>query len=123
METEARQIVRRHWSFVVAYIIVASLAVGVLLAIMMFLFSFIDSKHRPMSIHFAFIFMWVVSAAVFIIQLISGPLVFTRAVVCQTCHRQQRLDRIPFWAGKYYRTPKCDCGGDFEPALFWKPES
>jgi len=48
-------------------------------------------------------------------------MIYTKNVVCDTCHRRQKLNRIPFLAGKYYRTPKCDdCGGDFEPALFWK---
>ena len=122
METESPQFVRKHWSFVVAYIVIASFAVGLMVAIMMFLFSHLDSKHRPMTIHFGLIFTGVVSAVVFVIQLISGPLVFTKDVVCRTCHRQQRLDHIPFLAGKYYRQPRCECGGDFEPALFWKLE-
>jgi hypothetical protein len=104
--------------------VIASLVVGFFLTVMIFLCSFFRGTHSSMSIHAASLIslfiMGVISGAVFIIQLISGPLVFTKDVVCQVCHRQQKLGRIPFFQGKYYRQPKCECGGDLEPAFFWE---
>ncbi len=126
METESPQFIRKHWSFVIGYILVASVAVGFGLAGIIFLYSIIrGTSHTPNN---ALLHIWLIiaggaSAVVFVIQLFAGPLVFTKDVVCQVCHRQQKLARIPFFQGKYYTQPKCECGGDLEPALFWKLES
>lgn len=124
METEGPQFVRRHWSFIVAYILVTSLIIGFLITATFFVYWFIRHTSRPINIHdtlhFSLFMMGAISVVVFIGQLIGGPLTFTGDVVCQLCHRQQKLDRIPFFGGKYYKQPKCECGGDLEPACFWK---
>lgn len=122
METESPQFIRKHWAFVVAYIFIASLCIGFIFAVMMVLYSFLCATRSPITINAALVIMGVVSVAVSVMQLIFGPLIFTKDVVCRTCHRQQRLNHIPFLTGQRFRQPGCDCGGDLEPALFWKLE-
>lgn len=121
---QSPQLVRRHWSFVFTYIVIASVVVGFGLAAMMFLYLSIRGKNslssNPALFHIWLIIASVFSAVVFVVQLITGPSVFTKDMVCRTCHRQQNIGRIPFFAGKGYRQPQCECGGDLEPALFWK---
>ena len=128
METRPSQLVRKHWTFVIGYCVATSLAMGVavpgafvLLGVFRGRIKF-DSGGRVF--HAPLVFIGMVSAVLFAIQLLSGPFVLSRNAVCRTCHRRQRLRRNPFFLGRYYRLPACDdCGGELEPALFWKPES
>lgn len=123
--------VRKSWVISVAYYAATSLAVGLGLAVMMFGFAVLGvskrGNRRPMSVHDASIFsvaiLVVVTGITFFIQLISGPFVFTKDVVCKKCGRRRRVERIAFFSGKYRRPPKCECGGTIEPAFLWKPES
>lgn len=112
-----------------AYYGLASLAVGAGIAGAMFtlaLFGVLGrDNQRPMPAHdllwFALVLLSVVSAISLIIQLASGPLVFTKDVVCKRCHTRLRVNRIAFFSGKYTRPPRCGCGGRIEPAFLWKP--
>jgi hypothetical protein len=122
--------VRKSWSIFTGYYLATSLAVGFGIAATLFLFSALDDskrgRHKPLPVHAALIFatvvLGVVSATVFLIQLVSGPLVFTKDVVCRRCRSRLKVNRIAFFAGKYSRPPRCDCGGKIEPAFLWKPE-
>ena len=127
MEMESRtRLVRRHWSFVLAYSVVAALVVGFgLMLIVMFLPASRDPRVR-ITIHMRLVFYLisasVVSFAIFVIQVLTGPLVFTCNVVCKTCCRPRKLYRSPFFAIRG-RLPKCeDCGGELEAGIFWKEE-
>jgi hypothetical protein len=128
METEAKRLVRRHWSFVLAYTVVAALAVGFGLMLGLMIFPGNRLSHAHLTFHDRFIFFLifgsVISLAVFVIQVLTGPLVFTRNVVCKTCCRPRKLYRAPFFVGgRGYRMSKCDdCGGELEAAIFWKAE-
>ena len=128
METESRQIVRKHWTYVLAYALVAALVVGFGVTGFLFLNLFLSGSSTRMPSHFI-IQMWltfggIVSGVIFLIQLFAGPLIFTRDMVCRNCHRRQTIPRVPFFAGGKggYKTPDCECGGDLEPALFWRTE-
>jgi hypothetical protein len=127
MESRAPQLERRHWSFVIAYCMATSLAIGVIVPGAFSLISVLRGKLRFDSggrvLHGLLIIMAIVSAVFFIIQLFGGPFVLSRDVVCRTCHRRQKLNRNPLFAGKGYRVPACDCCGDLEPAIFWRLES
>lgn len=128
METRPQQLVRRHWSFVVAYVVVTSLAVGFVLPGMMFLFLLVDrmGEHKPVYVSFHILLILLIiggtiSAVVLLIQSLTGLLVVSKDMVCQTCHKRQRMSRIPAFAARGYRIPSCcECGGDLEPAIFWK---
>jgi hypothetical protein len=128
METEAPRLVRRHWSFVLAYTVVAALAVGfgLMLGFLVFEGSQHSRTHVPLHDRSVFFLIsgGVISFAVFVIQVLTGPLVFTRNVVCKTCCRPRKLHQAPFFVGsRNYRMPKCDdCGGKLEAAIFWKGE-
>ena len=74
----------------------------------------------PGGAYTSFIIMVFLSVVIFIIQLIGGPFIFTKEVICRKCQSRQKLDRIPFFAGKGYRQPSCSCGGKWEPASFWE---
>ena len=126
---ETTQYVRKNWSIFVAYYVVTSLAVGFVIAAALFPFLTLDhskqGKHKPIPVHDALLYslvsMGVVSAVAFLIQLISGPFVFTKDVVCRKCHRRMKVSRIAFFTGRYRRPPKCECGGNIEPAFLWEP--
>jgi len=128
METQAPRLVRRHWSFVLAYTIAAALAVGFGLSFGLLVYLVMRGVGEPFTFHDGLVVYLVIaiviSLAVFVIQVLTGPLVFTRNVVCKTCCRPRRLNRTPFFVGdRYYRMPKCDeCGGELEAAIFWKTE-
>jgi hypothetical protein len=122
--------VRKHWSIYLAYYLVTSVAIGAGVAVAMLAFAiFGDSKHgshKPLPDRAPFLFfvavVGVLSVITFLIQLISGPFVFTKDVVCKQCHKRREVNRIPFFAGKYSRPPRCECGGKVEPAMLWKPD-
>jgi len=123
--------VRKHWLIFAAYYAATSSAVGLGIVVMLVLSSALhNSKHgklKPIHIHSALMFslavLGMVSVVIFLIQLISGPFVITKDVVCKKCHTRWRVDRIPFFRGKYSRPPKCECGGHVEPAFLWTPVS
>jgi hypothetical protein len=123
--------VRKHWSIFLAYYVVTSVAVGVGLGAAMLVFAALNvstrGSHKPIPVHGALIFslaiLGVVSAITFLVQLVSGPFVFTRDVVCQKCHTRLRVKRVAFFTGRYSRPPRCDCGGKIEPAFLWKREA
>jgi hypothetical protein len=120
--------VRKSWSVFVAYYFVTSLAVGFGITVAMFLFAAFDGSklrnHKPLPDHapwlFLMAFLGVLSAIIFLIQLVSGPFVFTKDVVCRKCHSRLNVKRIAFFTGKYSRPPRCECGGRIEPAFLWK---
>lgn len=122
--------VRRNWSIFVAYYLGTSLALGIgLMAGMLGIELSKASKgarRNPLPAHNPMELLAVVagflSAVIFLIQLATGPFVFTTDVVCRKCHGRLRVRRIPFLAGKYSRPPRCHCGGKIEPAFLWKPE-
>jgi hypothetical protein len=122
--------VRRNWIIFAAYYVAASLTLGLGIAAVMFLFLVLGiSKHgrrKPIPVHNALIFsialLSVVSAIIFLIQLISGPFVLTKDVVCRKCHTRLKVNRIAFFTGRYSRPPRCECGGKIEPAFLWEPE-
>ncbi len=128
-DLDTRKYVRKSWIIFTAYYVATSLAVGLGIAATMFLFLALDDskrgKHKPIPVHHALIFsmafLGVVSAIAFLIQLISGPFVFTKDVVCRKCHTRLKVNRIVFFTGKYMRPPRCECGGKIEPAFLWKP--
>jgi len=128
METEARRLVRRHWSFVLAYTILAALAVGCGLPFGLLVYPVKHGSGAPITFHDRLVVFLpmagVISLTVFVIQVFSGPLVFTRNVICKTCCRPRKLRRAPFFVGsRSYRMPKCDdCGGELEAAVFWREE-
>jgi hypothetical protein len=121
--------VRKNWSVFLAYDLVTSVALGFLIPAAFSLFSVFDHSKRPVRkpvpVHDALLYtlaiMGVLSVFLFLIQVITGPFVFTKDVVCKKCHTRLRVNRIAFFAGKYSRPPKCDCGGKIEPAFLWKP--
>ncbi len=128
METQTTQLVRRHWSFVLAYYALTSLAIGLVLPAFLFFCSLyvegtglFESGHGII-FQVLLLTMGLGLVAAFITQVLTDPIVFTRDVVCQTCHRRQRLDHNPLSGGRYYSLPKCECGGDLETAFFWKLE-
>jgi len=129
METQQR-LVRRHWSFVLAYTIVAALAVGFGLPVGLLVFPVKRGVGGQVTFHerlvFYLMFGGAISLALFVIQVFAGPFVFTRNVVCKMCCRPRKLYRAPFFRGRGlvgYRIPKCDdCGGEMEAAIFWKAE-
>jgi hypothetical protein len=124
MEKDKPQLVRKKRSFVVAYCIITSLFLGFILPTQAILLACAGSS---ISFGFTLPFVWaftgVMSVVIFIMQLVFGPIVITRKVVCKRCHTSRTLARIPFLVGGR-RMPLCDCGGEFETALFWtsKPE-
>lgn len=124
MKTESPQWVHKHWSVIIAYYGVSSLAVGFMLATCFFLSLFSAKNHQRTPIHdelfFSLVAMGFISAVVFGMQAIYGPLIFTRNVICGKCQRPIKLKRIPFLGGKGRTTPTCACGGEYEPAFFWK---
>ena len=128
METETPRLVRKNWSFVLAYTVVAALAVG--FGMMLGLLFYPDKRGSGARVTFHdrlviyLIFSGVISFGVFLIQVLKGPLVFTRNVVCKTCCRPRKLYRAPLFEGRRgYRMPKCDdCGGELEAAIFWRAE-
>lgn len=128
METQTPRLARRHWSFVLAYTVVAALLVGFGLMFGFMVYAGIRHSGTRVPFHdrlvFFLIFGGVISFAVFVIQVLTGPLVFTRNVVCKTCCQPRKLGRAPFFVGdRGYRMPKCDdCGGEFEAAIFWRKE-
>jgi hypothetical protein len=123
--------VRRNWSVFVAYYLGTSIAVGFGVAAAMLIFAVPDfSKHgnqKPMPVHGSLIFsmavLGVVATIGFVIQLVAGPFVFTKDVVCKKCRARQQVNRIAFFTGKYSRPPRCQCGGKIEPAFLWKPDT
>ena len=128
METEKPRLVRRHWSFVLAYTVAAALAVGFGLPLGFLILAGTQHADPEVTFHAALVFYLILSGiifvVVFVIQIFAGPLVFTRNVVCKTCCQPRRLHRAPFFVGdRGYRMPKCDdCGGELEAAIFWKAE-
>ena len=122
--------VRKNWSIFVAYYVVSSLAVGLGIAVAMFVFAVLGVwKHgnpKPMPVHHSLIFSMAILGVVFVItfflQLIGGPFVFTKDVVCKKCHTRLRVNRIAFFTGKYSRPPRCECEGKIEPAFLWQPD-
>ena len=126
---DATQYVRKNWSIYFAYYVITSLAVGVGMAAALFVFALFDgSKHgidKPLPVHAPFLFLMAVvgllAVITFCIQLVSGPFVFTKDVVCKRCHTHLKVNRIAFFAGRYSRPPRCECGGKIEPAFLWKP--
>ena len=109
MDLPPPQLVRRHWSFVLAYCGVTSLAVGFVLPAVLFSCLVLSGRFRFESgdggiIVILLVLMGVISFAAFI----GGPMTFTRDVVCRTCHRRRKLERIPFLAGDRggYRIPE-----------------
>lgn len=127
---EATKYVRKNWSLFVTYYVLTSFVVGLGIAVAMFVFAVLGvskrGNHKPMPVHSASIFsmaiLGVVSAIVFLVQLVSGPFVFTKTVVCRKCHTCLTVNRIAFFTGRYSRPPKCECGGKIEPAFLWKPD-
>lgn len=124
------QLVPRHWSFVIAYIVITSVVVAFSVTGMGFLSSLLghsENHHRTVLPLFDLwlILSGIASVVIIVVQSIGGPLAFTKNMVCDRCHRQQRLRRIPFFVGSRggYKIPNCECGGDLEPAIFWKLES
>jgi hypothetical protein len=121
---------RKNWSIFAAYYAVSSLAVGLGIAVAMFVFAVLGvskhGNHKPMPVHDSLIFstsiLGVVSAITFIIQLTGGPFVFTKDVVCKQCHTRLRVNRVAFFTGRYSRPPRCECGGKIEPAFLWEPD-
>ena len=122
--------VRKNWLVIAAYYVAASFAVALGIAVAMFVFVVLGLSKRgrpnPMPVKDALIIstvlLAVVSAIALIIQLIGGPFVFTKDVVCRKCHTRLKVNRIAFFSGKYTRPPRCECGGKIEPAFLWKPE-
>ena len=123
--------VRKNWLIFAAYDLATSLVVGLSIVAMLFLFSALDDsehgKHKPVPVHDALLYsvaiLGVLVAILFLAQLITGPFVFTKDVVCKRCHTRLRVNRVAFFTGKYSRPPRCKCGGKIEPAFLWKPES
>ncbi len=127
---DTRRYVRRHWSIFLGYYFVTSFAVGFGIAATMFLFLALGlskhGTHKPVPVHAAVIFSSAVLGTVFVvtflIQLMSGPFVFTTDVVCRKCHTRLRVGRVAFFTGRYARPPRCGCGGKIEPAFLWMPQ-
>ena len=124
METNGPQFVRKHWSIIILYCVLTSAAIGLSFAVVPFVmlfcyyrFPFVEAFHIALGI------FGVISSPMFVIQFIGEPFVLTRDVVCRRCHKRITLEREPLMGGKFYRLPDCECGGDFEPAYFWKLES
>ena len=110
-----------------AYTVGAALLVGfgLVLGFMVYIGIRHSGTHAPFHDRLVFflIFGGVISFAVFVIEVLTGPLVFTRNVVCKTCCQPRKLRRAPFFAGRGYRMPKCDdCGGELEAAIFWRED-
>jgi hypothetical protein len=124
MENETPQLVRKHWSFIIAYCIVTSLTIGFIFSSLICLSWIMRGGVQAVSnywaLHLWLIIAGVISLVLLLIQLFTGEFIFTRDVVCQTCHRRQKLNRIPLFASKWYRVPQCECGGDLETAFFWE---
>lgn len=126
---DATTYVRKPWIVIAAYKAAASFAVGVGMGLAMVAVAAVslqDGQHKPLHAGPAFglfvAMLVLVSVTSLVIQLISGPFVFTRDVICKRCHRRFQARRIPFFCGRYSRPPKCECGGKFEPAVLWKRE-
>jgi hypothetical protein len=122
--------VRKSWRVYAVYYVCTSLVVGLGLTAVMFGFAVFGGsghgKHKPLPDHAPILFLTtvvaVLSTIVFLIELATGPFVFTKDVVCKECHTRLKVKRIAFFAGKYSRPPKCECGGKIEPAFLWAPE-
>ena len=120
--------VRKGWNVFVAYDLATSLVVSLVISAALFL-AFVfdkDSAHKAVSIHgamqYTLFVMGVLAAFMFLIQLVGGPFVFTKDVVCRKCHRRFRAKKISFFTGKYSRPPRCVCGGKIDPAFLWEPD-
>ena len=122
--------VRKNWVVFAAYYATTSMTLGFGLSAMMFLFLVLGargrSNHNPVPVHSALPFSMavfgVVSAIIFLIELVSGPFVITKDVVCRKCRTRLRVNRIAFFTGRYSRPPRCECGGKIEPAFLWKAD-
>ena len=124
METEGPQFVRKHWSFIILYCILTSVAIGFCsTALLIAIVVFRNGHPIHQAFHIVLWMMGAISVVMFTLQFIGGPFVLSRDVICGKCHKCTRLDRNPLMGGKFYRVPKCECGGDFEPACFWRLES
>jgi hypothetical protein len=124
METEGQQYVRKHWIIIILYCVLASAAIGFSFAVVPFVL--LTFYYRFPVLETSHIALWiggVISAGMFIIQFVGEPFVLTRDIICRKCHKRIRLDREPLMRDKHYRVPNCECGGDFEPAYFWRLES
>jgi hypothetical protein len=121
--------VRKSGWAIALYDAAVSLSLGAALALFMSVFILGSlssaSSPRPLAIapvlKFSIGVMAVVALVCFTIQLIAGPFVLTRDVVCRTCHTRRRADRIPFFRGRFQGPTRCPCGGEFEPAVLWRP--
>lgn len=125
MTANGPQCIRKHWTFILAYYIATSIGIGITFASFLLLVALV--RRNPMSIHdglhLSFIFAAICSPAAFAVQVIVGPIIFTKSVICATCHSPQTLNRNPLFAPRGYRVPRCEnCGGDLEPSFFWKLE-
>ena len=115
--------VRKHWSIVILYCIATSAVIGSGFAVVPFISLFFYYRFPfPEVFHFVLLTFGPIFLGMFAIQITGAPFVLTRDVVCRTCHKRIKLDREPLMGGKHYSVPKCECGGDFEPAYFWKLE-
>jgi hypothetical protein len=124
------QYVRKNWGVFALYYLGTSLALGICLTAIMFGVEVSkaseDATRKPLPAHnpvgFLITMAGVVSVPIILVQLVTGPFVFTRDVVCRTCRRRLKVKRIAFFAGRYSRPPRCECGGKIEPAFLWRPE-
>jgi hypothetical protein len=121
------QYVRKHWRFIVAYYLATSIGTGITLAAFFLLMAAADRTPKPISVrqalHISFFFMGVCSPSAFVVQLVGGPIFVTRNLICATCHFPRTLARNPLFGPRSSKVPKCEnCGGDLEPASFWKLE-
>jgi hypothetical protein len=118
--------VRKSWSVHLGYYLLTSLASGVAITAALLLIALFEHERNEFFAGYARFLMasaGVLAVIPFFIQLVSGPFVLTRDVVCRTCRSRSQVNRIAFFKGKHVPPVRCACGGKIEPAFLWTPDS
>jgi hypothetical protein len=128
-QRDSARYVRKGWSVYLAYYLVISAAIGIAITAALLLIAFLDDSTSGRNDFFSGYARFLIASAgvlaaiPFLIQLVSGPFVLTRIVVCRRCCMRSKVKRIAFFKSKHAPPVRCECGGRIEPAFLWKLDS
>jgi hypothetical protein len=125
-QPDSARYVRKSWSVYLAYYLLMSAAIGIAITTALLLIALLEDSTPGRNEFFTGYARFLIGSAgvlaaiPFLIQLVSGPFVLTRVVVCTECCRRSKVNRIAFFKSKYSPPVRCECGGKIEPAFLWK---